>query len=325
MKGRSLLSLLVLSAFTTPVVANWQNADPRYTSSYDDNGARFVVSARGGVAWGNAKIQNDIGALTAEYYYNPDTQTLITAAYCELIHCEDPGSGFKYAGYDALGNLPANENYSRVSFAAGASVGFTMPNAPQWRIEAGWDRISVAEYNVSPLFSGNLNLMDGKVGALSVPAESGAVQSKVSTDIVSIMAYYDFFSGNQKQVGSFVPYIGLGLGYADSLTELQLSDIYGDLSDIQDLVIYGDAEGVPISPILFYKSSKRTSNVAGLGALGISYGVTERVFLDFSARVMYIPEIKWKLTNIDNTREKDWFSAKNMIYTNLMLGIRFEF
>lgn len=320
MKGKSLLSLLVLSAFTTPIHANWQNSDPRYASSYDDNGSRFVVSARGGVAWGNAKIQNDIGALTAEYYYNPDTQTLITAAYCDAINCE--GAGFKYAGYDALGNLPANEKFSRVSFAGGASVGFTMPNAPQWRLEAGWDRISVAEYNVSPLFRGDLNLMGGEVGSISVPAESGAVQSKVSTDIVSIMAYYDFFSGNQKQVGSFVPYIGLGLGYADSLTELQLSDIYGDLSVIQDLVTYGDVEG---NSILFYKSSKRTSNVAGLGALGISYGVTERVFLDFSARVMYIPSIKWKLTNIDNTREKDWFSAKNMIYTNVMFGVRFEF
>ena len=321
MKGRRLLSLLVLSAFTTPVVANWQNADPRYTSSYDDNGARFVISARGGVAWGNAKIQNDIGAYTVEYMYNPETHVLATPAYCAEYDCD----GFLYAGYAPLGDLPANKNYSRVSFAAGAGVGFTMPYIPQLRFEAGWDRISVAEYNVSPLFRGDLNLMGGDpaVGNISVPAESGSVQSNVSTDIVSIMAYYDFFSGNQKQVGSFVPYIGLGLGYADSLTELQLSDIYGDLSSIQDLIIYGDVDENNV--FRFYKSSKRTSNVTALGALGISYGITERVFLDFSARVMYIPEIKWKLTNIDNNREKDWFSAKNMIYTNVMLGIRFEF
>lgn len=321
MKGKSLLSLLILSVFTTPVHANWQNSDPRYASSYDDNGARFVISARGGVAWGNAKIQNDAGAYTVEYMYNPTTGVLATPAYCAEYGCD----GFYYAGYAPLGDLPANEKFSRVSFAAGASVGLTMPNAPQWRLEAGWDRISVAEYNVSPLFRGDLHLTGGEpeVGNISVPAESGAVQSKVSTDIISIMAYYDFFSGNQKQAGSFVPYIGLGLGYADTLTELQLSDIYGDLSSIQDLIIYGDVDENNV--FRFYKSSNHASNIAGLGALGISYGITERVFLDFSARVMYIPSIKWKLTNIDNTREKDWFSAKNMIYTNVMFGIRFEF
>ena len=66
-------------------------------------------------------------------------------------------------------------------------------------------------------------------------------------------------------------------------------------------------------------------NIAVIGALGFSYGITEFTFLDVGARVMYIPSIKWELTNSDGSSHREWFSASNMIYTNFMVGLRFEF
>ena len=65
--------------------------------------------------------------------------------------------------------------------------------------------------------------------------------------------------------------------------------------------------------------------MAGVAALGISYGISDGLFLDLGARVTYVPKIKWALTNKDDTRQRDWFSAENVIYANFMLGLRFEF
>ena len=75
----------------------------------------------------------------------------------------------------------------------------------------------------------------------------------------------------------------------------------------------------------FYKSTTNTTNIAGVAALGFSYGIADNLFLDFGARVSYIPRVKYRLTNVDDTRHLDWVSAKNLIYTNVMLGVRLEF
>ncbi len=315
-----LLSSLVASACCMPAMANWEHYNDYSGSWYDDDGARFIISIRGGGAFGNAKIQNDIGAYTVEYMYNPDTQVLATLAYCEKVGCS---GNFLYAGYSALGDLPAKEKFSQVSFAAGASLGWTIPNSPSWRMELGWDHIAKAEYNTSPLFTGNLPLQGGEVSGIEVSQESGSVQSNVTSDVFSAMVFYDFFDGMVKPLNKLIPYIGFGVGYADSATELQLADIYGDLSVIEDLGTYAEiGEGLTYK---FYKSTDNSTNIAGIGSVGISYGITDKVYLDAGIRVMYIPKIRWTLSNADGSKHRDWFSAKNMIYTNAMLGIRFEF
>ena len=216
--------------------------------------------------------------------------------------------------------MSAEQEYKKLTFAAGASVGWVLPNASNWRLELGWDRITEADYNSTPMFGGDITLSDGSI----VNVQSSSVHSTVSTDIISAMAFYDFFDGIQKPANEIIPYIGLGLGYANSVTELQLTDKYGDLST--DAELRQDFSEDPDSVILkFYESKTTTSNIAGVLALGLSYGFTEKMFLDFGARFMYVPKIKWALSNEDDTRHRDWFSAKNMIYTNIMLGLRFEF
>ncbi len=304
--------------------ANWQY-DGIYTGDgwYSDDGSRFILSVRGGASYGMATIENEIGTLVSHYYYNPtDGQVIPEFQYdscADAGGCED----FVYLGGGDLGTLPAAKDFSSFAVAMGASLGWTVPYHPQWRLELGWDLISKAEYNQSPLFQGDLTLTGGAEDVvINVPSSS--VQSKISTDIFSVMAFYDFYEGYQKPIRTVIPYVGLGVGYADSKTELYLADIYGDLSYDESLGSdFGEWNDLGV--IKFFPSENHSSSVAALGALGMSYGITDAIFIDLGARVAYIPKIKWALSNKDDTRTRDWFSAKNMIYANVMLGLRFEF
>ncbi|MBO4672373.1 MAG: hypothetical protein J5608_01835 [Alphaproteobacteria bacterium] len=305
----------------TSADANWQYPVGQSRDSWDgDDGMRFVISVRGGAAYGRAKIQNEIGGLTGQYVINIDTGEIVTRAWQESV---DPSGNYADAGYGRLGDLPAASNYSDVSVAAGVSLGVTLPHVPQWRIEVGVDHISESDYNQNPLFEGNLPLSSG----LSVEAQSGGVQSSLASDVYSVMAFYDFFDGLVKPLETMIPYVGIGAGFADTKTILQLTDLYGDLSDIYELQNFGivDEAGV----IQFNKAETRTTNIAPMAAVGFSYGINERMFIDAGVRALYLPKIKWQLTSAGGdesvTRHRDWFSAEKMIYVNAMIGLRIEF
>jgi len=321
---KSLFSLLMMMC-VAPAFAGWQY-DGYYIddSYYTEDNTKFVIGFRGGLSWANAKIHNEIGNLYGYYYVNETTGDVISAMAWEAAGSP---AGYLSAGYGDLSTLPAKENFSKWAFTAGGSIGFTIPYHPNWRLEAGYDHISETDYNRIPLFDGDLNVSGGDVEGV-VRVSSGGATSTVSTDIVSAMAYYDFFDGNKRPLNTLVPYIGLGVGYATSKTTLKLADIYGDLSTDSDLQNYGtaDADGViqfmPPSDKSKYPSSE---NIAGIAALGVSYGIAEYTFLDFGARVIYIPKITWNLVNSDGSQHREWFSAKNMIYSNFTVGLRFEF
>ncbi len=319
-KRNTLVISAMICALSVPAIAGWQY-DGIYVSDgwYTDDGTRFVISARGGASIGMASIKNDAGAISSGFFYDDITNTLIPD--------DGNGSSFPYAGYYELSDIPADKDFSNFSFAAGASIGWTVPNATQWRIEAGWDHIVKSEYNASPMFSGTVTLKDGTfTPPISLDIRSGSVNSEITTDVVSVMAFYDFVDGMYKPTRTVIPYVGFGIGYADSKTVLNLSDPYGDIAFQQDLSQYGDIVNINgIDMIEFYKSERHTSNFAGLLSAGMSYGITEKMFLDFGARAMYIPRVKWGLTNADDTKHREFFSAENLIYLNLMLGIRFEF
>ena len=321
MKYSKSLFLLFAALCTTPSFANWQSKGYYIKDGYySDDGSRFVVGLRGGVSFGHAKMKNDVGSLDAYYYMNQNTGEVISETAWKLAG--NP-TDYVYAGTGDLSRLPVKKDFSKTAFTAGGSIGFTVPNYSQWRLELGYDYISETSYNQIPLFEGNLNLNTGYVAHVS----STGVNATISTDVISVMAYYDFFEGNHKQLNTIIPYIGFGLGYASSQTTLKLSDIYGDLSTDSDLLNYGTLENDVIqfeSPS--DKSKYPTSNnIALVGALGVSYGISEYTFLDFGARLMYVPTIKWELTNSDGTRHREWFSADNMLYTNITVGLRFEF
>lgn len=305
--------------------ANWEY--PGYyvgEGAYTDDGSRFIVSVRGGASVGMGTIKNEIGELTPLYYMSPDGSVIMSEL--GYYQCTDRGQCADYipAGYVNLGDLPATKDFESFGFAAGASLGWTIPNSPQWRIELGWDHISESEYNASPFIEGEAPLFGGSVSGVTAVISSGAVQSKVVTDIISVMAFYDFFDGIQKPTRTVIPYIGFGVGYADIKTTLQLSDPYGDLSGIYELLPYGVKEQDD-SVIQFYRSELSSANIAGVLALGLSYGITENMFFDIGARVAYIPRIRWALSNEDASQYRDWFSAENAIYANIMLSLRFEF
>ena len=173
------------------------------------------------------------------------------------------------------------------------------------------------------MYEGDLELTGGDVSGVVLHLTSGGVQSSVSTDVISVMAFYDFYDGLQKPANTAIPYIGFGLGYADSKTVMNLADLYGDLSESVDMGNFGQMDEYGV--IQFNRSENSSANVAGIVALGLSYGITESLFIDFGARLMYIPRIKWGLNNTDNSRTRDWFSADNVFMANVLLGLRFEF
>ena len=328
MRKRNICILpILMSLCALPAFAGWQY-DGVYLRDgwYEDDGSRFIISVRGGASYGMGTIENNAGAIVTEYYLSPDKTEIATKGYYEEV-LGKPSDWF-YAGYTDVSDIPPSDDFDSFSFAAGASIGWTIPYTPQWRIEAGWDHIVKSDYNASPMFSGDVTLKDGDpaVEGIILPLQSGSVNSEVTTDVISIMAFYDFYDGLYKPLRQVIPYIGFGIGYADSKTVLNLSDPYGDIAYQLDLAQYGELVDVNGGQMIeFYKSERHTSNVAGLLSAGLSYGINDRMYLDFGARVMYLPRIKWGLTNVDDTRHREFFSAKNMIYANVMLGIRFEF
>lgn len=301
---------------TGVAMANWQySGEYTYSMSAYDNGQRASVALRGGMSYAMAKVNNDVGSIVYSYCINSTTGEVFpidAAGDCSSY------VGATYAGTGNFGDLGASD-LSGIAFSGGASVGWILPDTPQWRLELGWDHYSEVDYNKSPLFSGNMELSGGD----TISVESGSVQSTISSDIISVMAYYDFFDGLYKPLKQMIPYIGLGVGYADSETVMNVSDPWGDLSQVEDLTNFGTVNDNGV--LQFYRSKTNTTNVAAIGALGFSYGLNENLFLDFGARVAYIPRVKYRLVNVDDSRRMDWFSAKNLIYANVMLGIRFEF
>lgn len=314
---------VALCMLTCPAFAGWQY-DGVYIGDgfYQDDGSRFVMSVRGGASVGFGETKNDVGAIVTRYYVDPTETMVAPEGYCQATGaCTD----WTYAGYGDLSEVPTDKNLETFSFAAGASIGWTMPNAPQWRLEFGWDHITKSDYNASPMFKGDITLAGG-VADYVISVESASVNSQISTDVFSAMAFHDFFDGMYKPVRQFIPYVGFGVGYADTKTILNLSDPYGDIAYQLELAQYGEViDNNGIKSIEFYKSTRNTTNVALLASIGTSYGLTDKMFLDLGVRAMYLPRVKWGLTNIDDTKHREFFSADNLIYINAMLGIRFEF
>lgn len=308
--------LHILSAFATvyagAAYANWQySGEYTYDMSYYDNGGRTAVSLRGGASYAMSKMHNDADSIVYAFCVDSD-------GFFDYPDADGScPSGYTYAGTGNLSSL-GMDRMSGLGFSAGVSLGWILPDHPQWRLELGWDTFSDIDYNETPLFSGSMSLSGGDtLYGLAI----GGVQSTMSTDIISAMAFYDFFDGLYKPLHQMIPYIGIGVGYADTKTVMSLFDPTGDLS-IEHLTDFGQLEN---NVIHFYRSTTNTTNIAGIGALGISYGLSDTFFIDFGARIYYLPRIKYQLVNSDDTRRLDWFSAKNLIYANVMLGIRFEF
>jgi len=309
--------------FLVPAFAGWEY-DGYYVNegSYSEDGMKFVMSARIGGSYSKSKIENEMGNIYGYYYIDSTNGNVISET---AWHIAGEPEGYVGAFYTELSKIPVKDDkFEKYAFAAGASLGFTIPYHQQWRLEASWDHISELDYNQIPMFEGDVILYGSdETASYNALVQSGGVSSSVSTDIISAMLYYDFFEGISKPISTLIPYIGFGFGYADSKTKLKVTDIYGDLSTDSDL--YNNYGVLSDDVIQFYNSEKSDSNISILGALGFSYGITQSMYFDFGLRVAYIPKITWSLSNSDGTQYRDWFAAKNMIYTNASIGIRFEF
>jgi hypothetical protein len=308
MKIKYLSFVLLFFAFVSGVRANWEYAAPG--GYYADAGGRMTLAVRGGMAYGMAGMTNELGDF--QYPIFDDTDTEI--------------------GRVILGDLPAANDFKEMSWAAGVSVGWRLSGSPQWRFEADWTHIAKAEYNASPMFSGELPLMYSEMYEGTLQMDAGNVQSNVKTDIFSAFAYYDFFEGYQKPVREFIPYIGVGLGYYNSKTMLNLSDVYGNLSF--DDQMHDFAVDTGAAALRFYTSETTTGNVSVSGALGMSYVIEDGLSIDFGLRLTWLPKVEWELNNelageevLATIGQKSLtiFGAENMLYGTATIGIRFEF
>lgn len=302
--------------------ANWEYSAPG--GYFGDDGSRATISIRGGGAFVSAKISNDLGTLVPEPYWYDPTIGVMTESYCGgAAACAT--AGYQNLGQVDIGDLSANEKFGSFSFAGGMGIGLVLPYAPQWRAEAAWDHISKSDYNSTPMFKGDLVSTTSDV--LSV--ESTGVQSDITTEVFSVMLYHDFFEGARKPLRELIPYIGFGAGYADSITVLNVTDAFGDLSNQDSMQDLGEDTGG--STLSFYTSESSSSNIAVLGALGFSYGLDTNTFFDVGVRLMWLPKVTWELNNAENTdttvgfKSRDIFSAENMLYGMVTVGLRFEF
>ena len=76
--------------------------------------------------------------MTAKEFYNKHIGKGIDIDHSCGIQCVDLFKAF------------TKENFNKTAFAAGASIGFTIPYRPQWRLEVGYDYISETNYNQIP-------------------------------------------------------------------------------------------------------------------------------------------------------------------------------
>ncbi len=308
------LSTLTCVGLSGVARANWEYGDDRVTTGwYQDDGRRFIIAVRGGIAYGMAKLKNEVGTLGADYYGDNG----------QVFPCSDASgcSAYEFLGTGNIGTLPMNKDFEQVSFMGGVAIGWTLPWTPQWRFQIDWDYIAESEYSASPLFSGDMHLTGGSKD--SIHFNSGSVQSTITTNVFTTMAIRDFYDGWSKPLRKVIPYAGVGLGYADSETVLNLSDSYGDLSGYWDLQKFGEVDDYGI--VQFHSSKRSSSNLAGVVTVGFSYGVSEGFFLDSGFRFIYLPRIKWALSNSDESQSRDWFSAENILYSTFVFGFRWEF
>ena len=170
MTGRVFFILpIILFAINGTANAGWQYGGTYLGDGvYKDDGSRFVLSLRGGASFGTGKIKNKVGALTTGYWYNTESDVVVSDAYYEVYEANGGDtSSFVNAGIGSLSTLPAKKDFEALSFTAGASIGWTIPNHPQFRLETGWDHMSESDYNVSPLFEGELSLTGGDIAGLN--------------------------------------------------------------------------------------------------------------------------------------------------------------
>ncbi len=326
-----LTSAFVMLAFTTVAAnANWSSVTDR------DNGARFYVTAKGGATYIQAaKMENDMGSLTVEYFTGTG-DGLEGAFWTPISAPSTAGAGNSVViGFYDMGALDAVEKLSNVTMFASIGLGFVLPNATQWRVEGSWDHYAKFSADAPTLFRDqepwNYTVgSDSDSGVFTI--KSGSMSSTVQTDMYMLMFYRDFFRGVTKPLNTFIPYVGLGFGYADITTTMQLNDIYGNLSEDANMQSYGPPVGAD-KVVHFYKSDTKTQTVALAGSLGASYGFGVGQFFDVGLKVAYIDKIQWAVNNekaasIDETvaeSSRDIVSSHNNFYGTAYVGVRFEF
>lgn len=300
-------------AIAAILTAGAANANWSYIQDGYDDGARFYVKVAGGMALSlGGDVSSNLGSvdLIAEC-------TKGTTDACGFFspyegHQQD-ATLYDYYGAGAI-ELNPSTNLEIQTWTTNIAMGFVMPRSSNVRLELSWDRISESSYNASPLFLTDETTTQGfPVGKESV----ASLTSKMSSDIVMAMFYYDFFDGATKRPFEFIPYVGAGLGFSSTKIKSSVSD-GGALATTWGLVEFVDQTGG------MFPSENYSSGLALGAAVGFSYGLHEMAFLDIGAKIIMANGAEWNLTNPAGN-ERALISTDNVIYGIVSAGLRFEF
>ena len=283
-------------------------ADWEYGDRDHDDGGRFTVAFRGGVALpAAAAMKNDLGDMLVPYCY---------------YYRDDPACGGDlYSGamdFSNIGAVRPAKGYEATSWVGGAAIGTVLAGSPNIRLELDWLHTGKTSYNSMPLFGDDENMV-------------AAARLTSTTDAISAMIYFDMIGGELRADKKTIPYFGIGLGYAMSTTVLSMWDEWGELATNNDMQNFGTClviSGMTICD--FYVSETETGNFALSGALGAAFWLGEGTYLDVGARATYIPKIRWALNTKSDAsattfRERDIISANDVVLASFYAGLRFEF
>ncbi|MCL2339179.1 MAG: hypothetical protein FWC51_04485, partial [Proteobacteria bacterium] len=148
------LSFAAITAATTGIAhANWEERPV-----YIDDGMRMTITVRGGAAYGFGNAKNQLGTLmpTTQFYSDG------TFLYPDDPTCGGAGTATcQPLGQIDIAKIPTAKNFSGFSWDSNVAIGFTVPHAPQIRLEANWEHIGRTHYNATPLFNGDVKTTGG--------------------------------------------------------------------------------------------------------------------------------------------------------------------
>ncbi|MCL2629187.1 MAG: hypothetical protein FWD33_00605 [Alphaproteobacteria bacterium] len=322
MKLTKFLMLAAIGLAPLGANANWTALTDR------DDGGRFYIAARGGLAMNfGGRLNNSLGGMTSiPFYAEFDPSTGLSTGYVvneELwiqMGSPTPTEGWAPIGVINFGDLKPQKDLEIRTWTTNFAIGGVLPNANNIRIEASWDRISESSYNSTPLLGGDVVTVGAPASMLLPDLDVISMSSKLSTDIYMAMIYFDFFEG-ARGPGQLMPYIGLGIGYASTDAIVSAFDYSGVLDGtVLGLAFEDTATGA------FFLSETQSNGFAAAAAAGFSYGLNRFAFLELGAKVTLAPKTQFKLSNpLGMEQALVETRGAYSLYGSILAGLRFEF
>ncbi|MDR1691408.1 MAG: hypothetical protein LBR35_01035 [Rickettsiales bacterium] len=210
-----------------------------------------------------------------------------------------------------------------IAFAFGGYI----PSS-NFRIEVEATQYLDADYDSTPFLKGRmLDLNEIPVGGIDTNLTT-TMKSTVSSTAVLFNVIYDFKKGPVKK-GSFIPFVGAGIGLGINETQTTINDSEGEMSNPQGSSFFkystcaanGDTEW---TPACYYKESENTeTSFAWSVMVGGNYILTADSSLEIGLKLTNLGQTTWTINRDDLSQ--DLLTTKNLMNTSAFIGYRKSF